>query len=210
MPSVFEQSLRDFINASASSSPTPGGGSVSAVVGCLGLAMTTMVCNLTLGKEKYASVDTDIKNIINNASDLLKKLELLVDADIEAFGEVMGAYRLPKTSEKEQALREEALQKALKGATDTPMDIARACLEGLKITGRLSSIGSKMVISDAGVAVLLTEAALAGVLLNVDINISLIRDREYVQNIISEKEKMIADAAQITKEAMAVVRERMK
>ena len=210
MGEFFNKSLREVIEVSASNSPTPGGGSVSAMVACFGAAMCAMVCNLTVGKEKYKDVEPRVKEILGTANGLIKRLEELVDSDMAEFNNFMAAYRLPKGTDEEKAAREEAIQKALKSATDTPMEIARVCLKALEITDKLAPIGNKMAISDAGVAAVVAEAALNGVLLSADINIPSIKDQDYVGKIVAEKEAMVAEAKRLKDKTMAVVQERMK
>jgi len=207
---IYDLSFRKVVAISASDAPTPGGGSVSALVGTLGVAMTAMVGNLTVGKPKFKDVEPEVKEITGAAYFIINKLEKLVAADIAAFGKFMDVYRLPKNTEEEKAKREEQMQKALKTATDTPMEIARTLLEALVITDKLSKIGNTMAISDAGVAAYVCEAALNGVLLSADINIPMVKDEEYVKNIIAEKEQLVAKAKELKDKAVAVVQERMK
>jgi len=210
MSEFFDKTLREVLELSASSNPTPGGGSVSAIVACFGLAMTAMVCRLTAGKEKYKGVENQINDILSAANSLMKRLEELVDTDMIDFKNLMAAFRMPKGDAVEIDKRNDAVQKALKNATDTPVEIARLCLEALRITGKLAAIGNKSAVSDAGVAVLITEAALKSVFLSADINITMIKDRDYIEKVIAEKEAVIAEAKQIRDKAMAVVQERIK
>jgi len=207
---LFNKTLREVIELSASSSPTPGGGSVSAIVACFGLAMTAMVCNLTVGKEKYKDFEPQVNEILSTANNLMKRLEELVDADMAEFNDFIVAFRMPKETGAEKAARNEAMQKALKSATETPLKIARICLEALQITARLSNIGNKTAISDAGVAAEVFEAALNGVLLSAEINVTMIKDQDYIKRIIAEKEAMAAEAVRLKDEAMTVVRARIK
>lgn len=210
MGTFFDKSLRDTISVAASNEPTPGGGSVSAMVACFGVAMTAMVCNLTLGKEKFKDVEPQVQEIVDTSYGLLKKLEELVDADMSDFGDFMATLRMPKGTDEEKAARTAAMQKALKSATDTPMEIARVCLKALEITDKLAPIGNKMAISDAGVAAVVAEAALNGVLLSADINLPMIKDEEYVKKTVAEKEQMVAEAKRLRDKAFAVVQERLK
>lgn len=210
MGDFFNKSLRDVIAVAASNEPTPGGGSVSAMVACFGVAMTAMVCNLTVGKEKFRDVEPQVQEILNTAKDLLKKLEDLVDADMADFNSFMSTFRMPKNTDEEKAARNVAMQKALKSATDTPMEIARVCLKALEITDKLAPIGNKMAISDAGVAAVVAEASLNGVLLSADINIPMIKDEEYVKKVVAEKEQMVAEARRLKDKAFAAVQERLK
>ncbi|KAF1086528.1 Methenyltetrahydrofolate cyclohydrolase [Sporotomaculum syntrophicum] len=210
MSEIYDFPFRKVVAAAASDAPTPGGGSVSALVGTLGVAMTAMVGNLTVGKPQYLEVEPEVKQITGAAYFIINKLEKLMAADIAAFGKFIEVFRLPKKTDDEKVKREEMMQKALKAATDTPMEIARVLLEALKITGRLAKLGNKMAISDAGVAAYVCEAALNAVLLSADINLPLIKDEHYVQNIMAEKEQLISKAADFKEQAVAVVRERMK
>jgi len=207
---IFDKPFREVIKVSASDSPTPGGGSVSAMVASLGVAMTAMVCNLTVGKEKFKDVEPQAREVLEEANALITKLEELVDEDMAAFEGFMKVFRMPKNTEEEKAKRAEMMQKALKKATDTPMEIARTCLRALEITDKLSGIGNKMAISDAGVAAYVAEAALNAVLLSADINIPMIKDKEYVNKVEAEKQKLVAEAEQLKNRAVKTVRERMK
>lgn len=206
----FDKSLREVIDLSSSKAPTPGGGSVSAIAACFGLAMIMMVCNLTLGKEKYKEVEPQVKIYMETIDGLSKRLAVLTEDDMTAFARVMAAYRMPRGTAAENEARDAAIQAALKGATDIPMEIARVCLAALQVTCQLSAIGNKAAVSDAGVAAVMAEAALNGVLLNVDINTASIKDKDYNARIIAEKEKMLAEAGQLKDQALALVRRRIR
>lgn len=207
---LYDQSLREIIKISSSESPTPGGGSISAIAATLGLAMAAMVCNLTIGKDKYKDIESQVTGYLAAAEGLTGKLIELTEEDIKIFNKLMSAYRMPGIAEEEKKLRKNAVQQALKGATEVPMEIARACLQALQVTNKLSEIGNKAAISDAGVAAVMIEAALHGVLLNVDINTPAIKDRNYTDRILAEKEKMMEEAGKLKDQALAVVRERIK
>lgn len=210
MGEFLDRSYRDVVQVSASSSPTPGGGSVSALVASLGVAMASMVCNLTVGKEKYKDVEPKVQEILDECNSLIGKLEELVDADMAAFEGFMKVFRMPRNTDEEKAKRAEIMQAALKKATDVPMEIARTCLRSLEITEELSHIGNKMAISDAGVAAYVSEAALNSVLLSADINIPMIKDKQYVDGVVAEKEKLVEKAASLKGKAVDKVQERMK
>lgn len=209
MSDIFDTSLREVLKASASDAPTPGGGSVSAMVGSFGVAMVSMVGNLTVGKEKYKDVEPQVKAILEKTDKLMVRLEELVKEDMQVFGKFMDALKMPKDTEEQKAERAKQMQEALKAATDTPMEIARVCLEGLELAEELSTIGNKGAISDVGVAAYVAEAALNSVLLSVDINIPSIKDEEYVERIQAEKYALIVKASQLREKALAQVRERM-
>jgi methylenetetrahydrofolate dehydrogenase (NADP+)/methenyltetrahydrofolate cyclohydrolase len=205
----FDKSLREVIDLSSSRSPTPGGGSVSAIAACFGLAMITMACNLTLGKEKYKEVEPQVKIYMDTIDGLSKRLALLTEDDMTAYSRVMAAYRMKRSAVVDNEARDAAIQEALKYATDIPMEIAQVCLAALQVTCQMSAIGNKAAVSDAGVAAVMTEAALNGVLLNVDINTASIKDEDYNARIIAEKEKMLAEASRLKDQSLALVRRRI-
>ncbi len=207
---MYDQTLRQVLAVSASDSPTPGGGSVSAMVGCLGTAMAAMVGNLTIGKPKYVEVEAEAKEITAKAYYIINRLEKLTNEDIKAFNNLMDAYRMPKNTDEEKAARQEILQKRLKAATNQPMEIARTLLEAMVIIDQLSKIGNTMAISDAGVAAFVCEAALNAVLLSADINIPSVTDQEFVDSIMAEKADLVNKAKALKESAVAVVMERMK
>ena len=209
MSDMFDYGFRKILAVSASDSPTPGGGSVSAMVGALGVSMAAMVGNLTVGKPKYVEVEAEAMELTGRAYYIMTRLEQLMAADIAAFGKFMDTYRMPKNTDEEKAKREEAAQKALKVATNVPIKIANILLEALSITEKLARIGNKMAVSDAGVAAYVCEAALHAVLLNVDINVPLINDQEFVSGVREEKKKIADEAIRIKELAVAVVKERM-
>lgn len=210
MSELFDKSLREVIEVSASAAPTPGGGSVSAIVASFGVAMASMVGNLTVGKEKYKDVEPQVQELLNETPALIARLESLVDEDMADFGHFMATLKMPKGTPEEKAARSESMQQALKRATNTPLEIARVCLKALEITDRLAPIGNKTAISDAGVAAVVAEAALNSVLLSVDINLPSIKDQDFVSTVAAERDRLVAEAARLKEKALATVRERMK
>ena len=159
MGRLFDKSLSDILQEAASSAPTPGGGSVSGIAAAFAASMAAMVGNLTIGKKKYRDVEEQVTALRDKALGLMAAFETLVEEDISQFGKFMEAYRLPKSTEEEKQHREGVLQQALKGATETPLKVARACVELLELVCELAPIGNTMAISDAGVAAYLAEAA---------------------------------------------------
>jgi len=210
MSEVFDWSVKKLIQISASDSPTPGGGSVSALAASLGVAMVTMVGNLTVGKEKYKDVEAETQGILDQGNAIIAKLEYLVEADIAEFSKFMASLKLPKDTETEKAERTKVMQEVLKSATDTPMEIARTCLEILKLAKALSGIGNKGAISDVGVGAYLAEASLNSALLSVDINLPMVKDEEYVARISAERQNLVTTARQLKEEAVRVVQSRLK
>lgn len=209
MPDLFEQTLNDVLQVSASASPTPGGGSVAAVVACFGLAMAAMVTNLTLGKEKFKDVEPQIQEIRAGVEDLMIRLKELTAEDMAGFHAYMQALRLPKESPEEKAGRDEALQVAAKAATETPLAVAGVCLEGLELVQRLAPLGNRMAISDDGVAAYFLAACVGAVLLSAEINLPGIRDAEYVASVVARTAEMRSRANRRRDQTLAVVGERM-
>lgn len=209
MGELFDESLSKILEDAASSAPTPGGGSVSAMCAAFAASMASMVGNLTIGKKKYRDVEEQVTAIRDKALSLMSTFEALVDEDISRFGNFMDAYRLPKKTPEEKQRREALLQQALKGATETPLRVARACVELLEIVCEIAPIGNKMAISDAGVAAYLGEASLRSVLLSADINIPMIKDQNFVQQAVQEKEGLVEQARKLKEKAVSIVAERM-
>lgn len=163
-------SLNEFVQEVASSSPAPGGGSVAAYAGAQGYALVAMVCRLTLGREKFFSVQEEMKSLLEVAVARQEQLLTLVQEDTEGFKVVMEALGLPKISDEEKMLRREALEKATIKAAEIPLQTAKACLAGLcEIPGLLMK-GNPNALSDMGVAALMFKSGLEGALYNVQIN----------------------------------------
>ncbi|MBP2644567.1 MAG: Formiminotransferase-cyclodeaminase [Firmicutes bacterium] len=209
MNAFFDKSLREILAAACSSAPTPGGGSISAVVAALGASMAAMVANLTIGKEKYKAVEDEAQAIADQLMPLISSLETLVESDMTVFGKLMDAYRLPKNTDEEKANRNGILETALKRACHTPLEVARICVKVLELTAELAPLGNAMAISDAGVAAYVAEAALHSALLSVDINLPLITDQAYITQTIAEKEVLIEKAHTLKEQAVTTVRNRM-
>lgn len=172
--------ITDFLEELGSNSPAPGGGSISALAGALGGALTAMVCRLTVGNSKYSEVQNEIQAVLVEADRLSDMLARCVDADTEAFNQVMAAYKLPKTTDAEKAARSEAIQKAMQHAANLPLGVAECCLKVLAMSGRVLKIGNANAASDAAVAGLMAHAGLHGALYNVKINLGSIKDEKFV------------------------------
>ena len=176
---LITKSVQDFITELAADSAAPGGGSAAALAGCLGAALTKMVCNLSLDEAKFGAVLPEIQAIQTQAADLLAKLTRAVDEDAAAFNEVMAAYKLPKATEEEKTARLAAIQQSMKKAALLPLGVAGDCLEVLKLAGRILPIGNVNAASDAAVSGLMAYAALQGAIYNVKINLGFIKDVDF-------------------------------
>jgi formiminotetrahydrofolate cyclodeaminase len=178
------ETIRKYLDDAASSLPAPGGGSVSAVAGALGAAMGCMVCNLTVGKEQFAAVKPQVK-------------EVLSQADVEAYSHVSRAYRMSRQTPEEKEARKAAIQEACKVALNPPLQTLRECLSVLRLMERLVDVGNPNLISDVGVAAILAESALRGAKLNVEINLGAIKDAAFVEGIRKEIETAAQEAARL-------------
>ncbi|WP_407308325.1 cyclodeaminase/cyclohydrolase family protein [Desulfosporosinus sp. SB140] len=206
---IWQWTTEEFLTVSASSSPTPGGGSVSAYVGALAASMTCMVANLTIGKEKYKEVEPKVKEILAQADMVLDLLKKGLSQDIAEFSNFMAVLKLPKETEEEKTVRAGKLQEVLVSATNTPLGIAQNCFKVLQLAQELAPIGNKGAISDVGVAAYLAENALKSAMLSVDINLPQIKDQGYQEKVKTERTRLFEQAAAICAETVGVVQSRL-
>jgi formiminotetrahydrofolate cyclodeaminase len=203
---IKDSSIDGFLDALASQSATPGGGSAAAIMGAKGAALVSMVCNLTIGKKKYAEVEGEMKSMLVKAENLRRQLTGMIEDDVRAFDTVMGAYGMPKDGDSEKAARSEAIQLALKEATDVPMRCCRAAREVIDLGAIAAEKGNLNVISDAGVAVLAAYAALRSAALNVFTNAKMITDRAFADARLKELDRLLSGAEKTTEQAYGVVK----
>jgi formiminotetrahydrofolate cyclodeaminase len=194
------KTVNEFVEEVASDLPAPGGGSVSALAGALGTALTAMVCRLTIGKKKYAMVQTEMESVLAQADELRLRFVDLVTKDAEAFQGVMKAFAMPKEMETDRAARSQAIQKATRESTLVPLEMMELCSKAVGLTRAVAEKGNVNSISDAGVSALMIQAACAGAALNVRINLATLQDKgfvartqEQVQEIQSVVEKHCLD-----------------
>ena len=204
------KSLNSFLEELASSSPAPGGGSVAALAGALGAALTSMVCQLTIGKKKYAEVEAEMKGILAQAEALRTRFTSLVDEDTAAFNKVMEAYGLPKDSEAQKALRTAAIREATKEATQVPLEVMKHCIDGLALAGNVAAKGNVNSVSDAGVGALMLHAACESAALNVRINLKGLTDNEFVGWKTDELDSLLKTGRMMLEEVQTVVGSRLE
>lgn len=206
---IEEKALRQFLDELASKASTPGGGSAAAIIGAMGAALVSMVCNLTIGKKNYADVEDEFNALLQKAETLREQLTGMVKADIEVFNKVMGAYGLPRDTDDEKVARTQAIQAALKEATIVPLSCAHACADVIILSKTAAEKGNLNVISDAGVAVLAAYAALRSAALNVHINIGAIKDEVFINEKRAELQGVLAGTDQLTEEVYALVKSKL-
>jgi formiminotetrahydrofolate cyclodeaminase len=190
MGKLVNVKLEAFLDELASESPAPGGGSVAALAGALGAALSSMVCNLTIGKESYESVQTEIKTALKESEQLRRQLADLIDKDTEAFNKVMAAVKMPKETDAQKEQRRQVLQRAYKEASCVPLQTAGLCDRVLDVALIVAEKGNKHSITDAAAAALLAQAGVEAALLNVRINLGSINDTAFVQKASSEAEAL--------------------
>ena len=206
MTEIKDTAIEPFLDQLASSAATPGGGSAAAILGGMGAALVSMVCNLTIGKKKYADVEDELKDVLAKAEDLRHRMTAMIQDDVQAFDTVMGAYGMPKETEEEKGARSAAIQDALKMATEVPIRCCRLARDVIDLSLIASEKGNINVISDAGVAVLSAYAALRSAALNVYINAKMISDTSFVESKLSELESLLAGAEATTEKAYEIVK----
>ena len=194
-------SLQSFLDALASNAPAPGGGAAAALMGASGAALVSMVCNLTLGKPKYATVEGDMQSLLEKSEALRAHLTKMMEDDQAVFRTLMSAYGLPKQTDAEKTERKQAIQDALKRATEVPLACARACAEVITLSREAAEIGNLQVVSDAGVAAAAAEAGLKSAALNVWINVPSIADKDFADAARKEIDVLI----EVGREASAAV-----
>lgn len=188
---MLNKSCIEFLNLLSSKEPVPSGGGACAYTGAMGIALGSMVGNLTLGKKKYQDVEEDIQELLAKSENLKLKLISLVDMDAQAFFPLSQAYSLPKGTDSEKALRETVMQAALVGASEVPLNIARCCGEAIDILEEYAAKGTRIAISDVGVGAYFAKAALLGAKLNVLINTEMMKDERLKEALENELEELV-------------------
>lgn len=178
---LSDMQVTQFLQVTASDAPAPGGGSVAALEGALGAALTAMVCTLTEGKRQYAQHRDFVLQVQAEAAALQEKFMDVMDRDTEAFLVVSRAYAMPKATEEEKAARSAAIQKGLEGCTATPFEMMELAAQTIRLTESLLGRFNESAASDLGVAALSLRAAVQGAWLNVLINIGSLKDKELAE-----------------------------
>ena len=203
----IDGSIREYIDDASSNKPAPGGGSVAALAGAAGLSMACMAANFTVGKKKYRDVERRVNEFLGKCAAERDELLGLMDADVQAYSKVSAAYGLPKGTPEEKKARTKAIQEALKVAMDAPLRAVRACREALRHVAELVDVANSNLISDVGVAAILTEAALRCAKINVEINLSFLKDEALVAATRQEIEDAAAEAGALARATVAKVAE---
>lgn len=184
--------MTDFLWELSSEAPTPGGGGVAALAGALSAALCSMVANLTTGKKKYAEYQKDIERIIDDSTNAYKKMFSLISKDAQCFEPLSKAYSIPK----DDPTRQDVLENALKTAASAPCEILDEALNIIALFEELCIKGSRLALSDVGVAATLCESTIKSSLLNIYINTKLMSDKAYAQELNKQYSEKAADGIQ--------------
>jgi formiminotetrahydrofolate cyclodeaminase len=207
---LIEKKVSNFLDELASNSPTPGGGSVAALAGALGAGLISMVCNLTIGKNKYEGVEEEIKRILNFSEKLRYELSQLIEEDVKVFNNFMATYKMPKETELEKEIRTKKIQESLIEAVKVPLKIAYKCINILDLSREVAEKGNINAVSDAGVAVLMAEAAFESAILNVKINLKMIKDEKEKIKITSSIKDLLLKATGQREKVLEIVERKIE
>jgi formiminotetrahydrofolate cyclodeaminase len=207
--SITDDSIDDFLDGLASRDPTPGGGSAAAIMGAMGAALVSMVCNVSFGKKGCDSAEPELREVCAQSEALRVRLTGMVAQDVSAFDELMCAYKLPKDTDEQKGLRSQAIQSSLKRATEVPLACARDCAEVIRLSRRAGEHGYLGVISDAGVGVSAAYAAARSAALNVYINAPALKDRAFAERALAELDGIMTSCTAESEAVYALVRAKL-
>jgi formiminotetrahydrofolate cyclodeaminase len=207
--SFGDLTVERFLDELASKSPAPGGGSASAIAAAMGAGLVSMVVALTETSEMPEDDRARIEQAGARAQELRTELLRCADEDTEAFNAVMAAYRMPRATDDEKQARREAIQKGLKGAANAPMKTLELAMEGLHLAAYMAHKGNKNAVSDAGVGAQLFNAAACGAIFNVEINLSGIKDADFVARARAKVASCDLERERLRKDSIEAVSERI-
>ena len=206
---LVDMTCSAFAEETASESPAPGGGSISAYMGALGAALGTMVANLSSHKAGWDERWEEFSDYAERGQALMAELLHLVDEDTEAFNRIMAVFAMPKATDEEKAARSAALQSATLYATQVPLKTMKAALRVFEIVKAMAEIGNPNSVSDAGVGALAARSAVLGAQLNVKINAAGLKNREVADALTAEAEQIAAEAIALEAEVLKIVNEKI-
>ncbi|PDP59622.1 methenyltetrahydrofolate cyclohydrolase [Porphyromonas gingivalis] len=203
---LTDLTVKGFLAETAGQEPVPGGGSISALNGSIAAALAEMVANLTIGKKKYVEVEAEMQTTATEAAAIQKELVLDIDRDSDAYNKVFAAFKLPKETEEEKAVRSAQIQEMTKYAASVPMEVARRVHSLLPLIEAVVAKGNQNAITDGCVAMMCARTAIIGALLNVRINLTSIKDEDFVKTHTEEANAIEADAIRREAEILAITK----
>ena len=198
-------SVKDFLAKTAGNDPVPGGGSIAALNAAIASALTEMVANLTIGKKKYEDKEGVMKKIVAITENYRASFMKDIDADSEAYNNVFAAFKLPKETDEEKTERNNQIQEATKIAAEIPMEVARKAVDIMDVITQVADQGNQNAITDACVAIMTARTAAISAILNVKINLSSIKDIEYVALMTQEANYLESEAIMKEQELLSRV-----
>ena len=198
--------IQQFLDQTASSEPTPGGGAVCATTAAASAALVAMVCRLTLGKQGYEDVQAQMRAALGEVEALRSRLAQLAQEDALAYQAYLTALRLPKATAEQRGERSLALRVASRRAAEVPLEIARGCVATLVQAERVAPLGNRHAVTDVGAAAGLAEAAMGGALLFIAVNLPGVRDPEWMKTVQHELEQLRSQAADLSAAVLKVAR----
>lgn len=206
---LVDLTLTEFADATAGESPAPGGGSIAAYVGALGVSLGTMVANLSAHKAGWDDKWEYYSDWAEKGQTYKNKLMWLVDEDTRAFNKIIDAFRMPKTNEEEKSLRLQAIEEATKYATQIPFEVMQTAAQSIEVMQAMLKEGLQSSLSDAAVGILCARTAVLGAYYNVKINAKDLKDRLFADAIITKAEAVVADVLQKENEMQEYVNEKL-
>lgn len=206
---LLDMTLPDFANETASESPAPGGGSISAYVGALGISLATMVANLSSHKRGWDERWEEFSDYADKGQDLKNSLLAMVDEDTKAFNAIMDSFALPKGTDEEKISRQNAIQAATKYAIEIPFRVMQLALDSMQVIKAMADIGNPNSVTDAGVGALCARTAVYGAYLNVKINMGGLKDKDFVDALLKEVTSMLQQANELEIEIMKMVEQKI-
>lgn len=206
---LAELKVTEFLEVLGSDSSTPGGGGAAALTGANAAGLVGMVARLTARHPEYAAHEPHLREIIAATDFLRDELTHAIDGDAAVFGQLMAGYKLPKATEAEKQQRSQIIQANLRAATESPLNIARRCLEVIKLALELVQTGNPHTISDAGAAAVLGQAALESALLQARINLKTLKDSQYIAAVRQEIAALEQQSRQLRDQAFTLTVERL-
>lgn len=206
--SLGSLTIEEFLTRLGSSDPTPGGGALAALSGAMAAAMLAMVCNLTLGRPKFADVEAGVRDLLARCMERQRKLLELADADADAYLAVRDAYRLPRATEPEQRARAEAIEESMHGATQVPVESALAAGAVLDLAAAAARITNPVALGDVAVATHLALGAARGAADQARMNLGTLSDQSFVSRTRQRIDRLLAEADATAARSLADVAER--
>jgi formiminotetrahydrofolate cyclodeaminase len=198
--------ITEFLQQTASSEPLPGGGCTAALSAALAASLVEMVANLTIGRKEFQAVENEMKKIAQTAADLREKLQDDINKDAQAYREVLAAFKLPKNTDGEKKQRSDAIQQAFKTAATVPLGVARDALKIMDLASRAIAQGNQNAVSDGAVGILASRTAALAALYNVKINLSAVKDPDFVKELTQESENLENQVIKKEKEILAHIK----